>query len=143
MTPPARPYRAGGVHFSGRALICRHVPPAANSPFFLRLSAPKLMSVASLAPQLPAGSSIDFAALPYCSTSLFLRQNAQNQQTPFRFRCTRRHALATPGDSASKTDILLGFLCLLSTNGYECDRRGRFSAATESTRELGHPFPQL
>jgi len=29
---------------------------------------------------------------------------------------------------------------LLMINGYECDRRGRFSAATESTRELEHPF---
>jgi len=25
-------------------------------------------------------------------------------------------------------------------NGYACNRRGRFSAATESTRELEHPF---
>ena len=25
-------------------------------------------------------------------------------------------------------------------NGYACDRRGRFSAATESTRELGHRY---
>jgi hypothetical protein len=37
------------------------------------------------------------------------------------------------------------FFCPISLvyNGYECDRRGSFFAATESTRELGHPFPQM
>jgi len=39
---------------------------------FLRLSMPKLMSAAFPVPQLPAGSSLGFAALPYCSTSLLL-----------------------------------------------------------------------
>ena len=33
------------------------------------------------------------------------------------------------------------FSLFLAANGCECDRRGRLSAATESTRELEHRFP--
>ena len=48
-----------------------------------------------------------FSALPNSSTSLFLRLRTRHQQTPLHFRCPRCHAPDTPGDSASKTAILL------------------------------------
>jgi hypothetical protein len=83
------------------------------------MSAPQFISAVPPAPQLPAGSSLGFAALPYCSTSLLLRQIAtkpanfsvsssfqcphntlRQRLSNFHFLSPRRLVSATPGDSA-------------------------------------------